>query len=234
MIKYLSPSFKILMSLVFVVFIAVINNSLSFILCTLTVLLSLCLSGVEFKNILKTFKPMWVFIMFLGILTMLTSGIADGLILMLRIVLITLSVSVLINTTTEAELQKGILTLLSPLKKLHIPTGDIAFVITLVLRFIPRITDEWQKLSHARMARGIVIKELPAKERIKILTDALGTLVLNSMKSAEATAVSADSRCFGLGSYTPRKKDVFSWRDFVVFFFFIIFCIFLGLLEFLH
>ncbi len=234
MINYLSPSLKVLMSLVFVVFVAIINNSTAFMLCTMAVILSLFLSGTEVRNIIKSFKPMWIFIVFLAVITTLTSGLYSGIILTLRMALITASVSVSTNTMHETELQRGILTLLSPLKKLHIPVGDIAFIIALVLRFIPRITEEWQKLSYARITRGVTLRDLPIKERIKILTEALGTLVLNSIKNAENTAVCADARCFGLGNYTPRKKETLTAKDLVVFFLFIIFCIFLGLLEFLH
>lgn len=234
MIKYMSPSLKFLMSLVFMFFVALADNCISFIACTTAVLLSLFISGAEIKDIIKTFKPIWAFIVFLAIITMLTSGISKGLMLAVKITLITASVSILINTTREAELQKGIITLLSPLKKIHIPVGDIAFVITLVLRFIPRITDEWQKLSLAREARGIILRELSLKNRIKVFLEALGTLVLNSMKNAEATAISADSRCFGMGDFIPRAKENFSGKDIAVFIMFIIFCIFLGLLEFLH
>ncbi len=234
MIKCLSPSLKFFMSLVFMFFVALAENHTSFVFCATAVLLSLFISGAEAKNIIKTFKPIWAFVVFLTIITMLASGISKGLILAVKITLITASVSVLINTTREAELQKGIITLLSPLKKIRIPVGDIAFVITLVLRFIPRITDEWHNLSLAREARGIILRELSLKNRIKVFLEALGTLILNSMKNAEATAISADARCFGLGNFIPRTKEGFSGKDITVFILFIIFCIFLGLLEFLH
>ena len=177
---------------------------------------------------------MWIFIVFLAILTALSSGIYNGVALAVKFTLIILCVSYITNTTSETQLRGAIYNLLSPLKTLHVPVDDISFGIALVLHFIPRVTNEWQKLSDARLSRGIFLKELPIKSRIKILTETLATLVLNSTKNAEATAICADSRCFGLGNFTPRKKERITARDLLVLFPIIIFCIFLGLLEFFH
>ncbi len=234
MIKYLSPSLKLLLSLVFAVIVACAQWNMTFVLCGISVITAVFISGAKVRNIIKAFKPLWVFIIVLAIITALTQGGMYSGVLVIRFVIITLGISVLTETTTQLELQKGIISLLKPLKIFRVPTEDIAFVIALTLCFIPRITEEWQKLVLARKSRGVVLRALSLKNRIKVTFLTLEKLLVNSVKIAEKTAISADSRCYGLGKFTPRHETLFTRNDYGVLVLFLIFCNFLVLLEFLH
>ena len=90
MCNYPSPPLKVFMSLVFVVFIAVAKDIMTLVLCGAVVLLSLYVSDVKFSKLLKTFKPLWVFIIFLAAATALSSGIYSGVSLAVKFTLITL------------------------------------------------------------------------------------------------------------------------------------------------
>ncbi len=234
MIRYLSPSLKILLSLIFVVIIVCAQWQMTLVICSIAIITSLFISGTSIRNLIKAFKPMWFFIIVLTIITALTSHEIYSEILILKLILVTFSVSVLTQTTSQRDLQTGIISLLKPLKMLRVPTEDIAFVITLTICFIPRITEEWQKLIYARQARGIMLQNLTLTNRIKVTFLTLEKLLVNSLKIAEKTAVSTDSRCYGLGNFTPRYKEGFKGNDYGVLVLFLIFCIFLVLLEFLH
>ncbi len=234
MIKYLSPSLKVFLSLVFTIVVACAQWHMTLVLSAIAVVVAVFLSGVKLFNILKAFKPLWFFIIVFAIITAVTSGGTYGGILIARFALITLGVSVLTETTSQTELQNAVISLLKPLKLLRVPTEDIAFVISLTLCFIPRITKEWQTLVYARQTRGIITRELTFKNQIKMTFLTFEKLIVNTLKIAEKTAISADSRCYGLGKFTPRNKDSFSRNDYGILVLFLIFCNFLILLEFLH
>lgn len=234
MIRYLSPPLKLLLSLVFVAIIVSSQWHMTLAICSIAIITSLFISGIHIRDVIKAFKPMWFFIIVLTAITAVTSLEIYSGVLILKLILVTLSVSVLTQTTSQRDLQTGIISLLKPLKFLRVPTEDIAFVITLTICFIPRITEEWQKLIYARQARGIMLSNLTPKNRIKVTFLTLEKLLINSLKIAEKTAISADSRCYGLGNFTPRHGKGFTGNDYGVLVLFLIFCIFLVLLEFLH
>lgn len=234
MISYLSPSLKLLLSLIFTVIVAFAQWDMTFVLCGIAVILSLFISGVKVINIVKAFRPLWFFVVVFAVIGAISPDTLYGKLFFVRFILIALAVSVLTQTTTQTDFQKSIITLLKPLKILHIPIEDIAFVIALTLYFIPRITEEWQKLVIARKSRGIIMRELSFNNRIKVMFLNLEKLIINSVKIAESTAISADSRCYGLGKFTPRNEENFTKNDCGILVLFLIFCNFLVLLEFLH
>lgn len=234
MFDYMSPALKVFMSLAFAIIVAVAQWEITLIVCAIMVILSVFMARISIGKIIKLFKPLWLFLIVLSIVTAITSDVIVALTLTVRIALITITASVLLETTKESELERGIGALISPLALFHVPIRDIAFVITLTLRFIPRITEEWGKLKMAQEARGVIISELPIKNRFKITFQCVGTLLINSTKRAEETAMALDARGYGLGDFTPRKKEKLKRLDYIVLILFAIFCIFLGLLEFLH
>lgn len=234
MFSYASPLTRVFVSLVFAVIIALARLEVTLLICAVAIILSAITAKAKFKEILTMFKPLWAVLTVLFIVTAVTSGLTPAFLIMSKIVLITVSTSVLLATTTETEIEKGICSLLTPLSFFHVPVRDIAFVITLTLRYIPHITEEWDKLKIAREARGIIPNTLSMKNRFKITFQSIGTLLVNSAKNAEQTAMAMDSRCYGLGEFVPRKKDKLKKFDYIALTLFASFCIFLVLLEFLH
>ena len=71
-----------------------------------------------------------------------------------RLTLLILGSSLMTFTTTPNELTDGMESLLSPLKKLHVPVHEVAMMMSIALRFIPILLEETDKIMKAQQARG--------------------------------------------------------------------------------
>jgi energy-coupling factor transport system permease protein len=82
---------------------------------------------------------------------------------------------------------------------------SIAYSVSLALRYIPDLVDEFHAISLAQQARGI---ELSGKEslvrRLKGATSILMPLILSSMERIEVVSNAMELRCFG-------KEDKRTW-----------------------
>lgn len=56
-------------------------------------------------------------------------------------------------TTSEAELQQALASILQPLSKLRVPTAALSFATAYVLRFLPHIQEEWHRFQIIHLAR---------------------------------------------------------------------------------
>jgi ABC-type cobalt transport system, permease component CbiQ and related transporters len=63
--------------------------------------------------------------------------------------------SLLTMTTTASELICGVERLLRPLNRIGLPSHDLAMMISLALRFVPTVLDEFNRVKKAQMARGM-------------------------------------------------------------------------------
>ncbi|MBB3211717.1 biotin transport system permease protein [Herbaspirillum sp. Sphag1AN] len=79
---------------------------------------------------------------------------AIGLLTALRLMAATMLALMLTLTTRFDDLLQVLETLLSPLRRLGVPTERIALGIGLMLRFAENFTVQWQRLDDAHRARG--------------------------------------------------------------------------------
>ena len=118
------------------------------------------MSGISFKLIFKSLKPIMPIILFtcilnlffihgegdplvkLGFITIYAEGINTSVFMTVRIVFLIVGMSLLTYTTSPIALTDAIERLLSPLKKIHFPVHELAMMMTIALRFIPTLIEE--------------------------------------------------------------------------------------------
>ena len=118
-IHKLDPRTKILLSLVFIVSIFIANNVASFLVLTFAVGLTVAISRISFRVILKGIKPMIVILLFTAVLNLFltngegeplvefwvlkiyTEGIARAFFMAYRVILLIVGTSVLLTYTTS-------------------------------------------------------------------------------------------------------------------------------------
>ena len=59
----------------------------------------------------------------------------------------------------STDINNGLESLLSPLKKIKIPVGEFAMIISLTLRFIPMLYQDTNKIMKAQASRGVDFTE---------------------------------------------------------------------------
>jgi energy-coupling factor transport system permease protein len=119
----------------------------------------------------------------------------------------------LTHTTSTIELNNGFSGILSPLRLIKIKPDDLAMMMSLVIRFIPTLLIETNKIIKAQSARGADFFRSGIFKKIKILISLLIPIFVISIKKAYDMADAMSVRGYVLGvrrSSIDKFKLVFS------------------------
>ena len=194
------------------------------------------MSGISFKLIFKSLKPIMPIILFtcilnlffihgegdplvkLGFITIYAEGINTSVFMTVRIVFLIVGMSLLTYTTSPIALTDAIERLLSPLKKLHFPVHELAMMMTIALRFIPTLIEETDKIMKAQQARGADFESGSLLQRVKSLIPILVPLFVSAFRIANDLAMAMEARCYRGGKHRTRMHEMkFAGRDYAAF-----------------
>lgn len=116
-----------------------------------------------------------------------------GLEFFLRITIMVLASFIFIWTTDIRDLMTGLVRIGMPYR--------YAFAIFLALRFLPIVQQEVDAVKAAHAIRGRASNS-PIRHRIRLWQRYMFTVIVNSLRKAESTALAIDSR--GFGAYPTR------------------------------
>lgn len=221
----LDPRTKIISVLIFVVAVFVANNLYSLAFLLMTAFLLVALSGISFKIVLKSVKPVMILIVFTMLINlfMTTSegeplvsfwifkiyrqGIINAVFMIVRILSLIVGTSVLLTyTTSPITLTDGIERLLKPLKKLHVPVHEFAMMMTIALRFIPTLLEETDKIINAQKARGAGFDSKGLINKAKAFLPILIPLFISAFRRADELAIAMECRCYRGDEGRTRMK----------------------------
>jgi len=120
-------------------------------------------------------------------------GLQVGVIYTLRLMYMILLSAVMMYTTSPLEMTDGLESLLSPLKKLRVPTNELALMISIALRFLPTLVEEADRVRKVQVSRGLNLEGSLIK-KIKGLVPLILPLILSSLRKAEELAVAMEAR----------------------------------------
>ncbi|MCQ2489917.1 MAG: energy-coupling factor transporter transmembrane protein EcfT, partial [Clostridia bacterium] len=109
-------------------------------------------------------------------------------------------------TTSPTLITDGIERLLSPLKFMKNSVHTIAMMMTIALRFIPTLVDEFEKITNAQKARGADLETGTLVERAKALVPVLVPLFITSFRRAYELAFAMECRCYHGAEGRTRMK----------------------------
>lgn len=230
----LDPRAKIIISIIYIVAIFLAKSVSAFALLTLSTVGLVFLTGISPRLILKSMRPLLFIILFTSVInifwikgeTLLVSfwiiniyleGIVNAILIVLRIMLLITATSLFLTyTTTPLALTDALESLLSPLKKLHVPVHEFAMMMTIALRFIPTLIEETQKIIAAQTARGADFSSGNIISRAKALIPILIPLFISAFRRADELAVAMECRCYTGGVGRTRMNRLRSTgRDWV-------------------
>lgn len=161
-------------------------------------------------------------------------GIWNALFIAIRILCLILSSSVFISfTTTPIQLTYSIESLLSPLKRIKVPVHDFAMMMSIVLRFIPALSEETEKIMTAQKARGADFESGSLISRAKALIPILIPLFVSAFRRSDELATAMECRCYHGGEGRTRMTITrMKMRDYTALFFMIIVAVAFILLNF--
>ncbi len=210
----LDARIKIILTVLFIVMVFLAKTVLSYILVLSFTLLLVLVSGISFKTVLKSLKPIVIVLVFTSILNIFwtvgdnllvtfgrikiyAEGIRFAVFMVLRITSLLIGTSVLLTyTTSPIMLTDALERLLSPLKALKVPVHEFSLMMTIALRFIPTLIEETDKIMSAQKARGADFASGSIVKRAKALIPVLIPLFICSFRRADELATAMECRCY--------------------------------------
>ena len=211
-----------LSKLVWVVFVIVVtfqlqSNMARAIMLGLLLIITVILARVPFKSVwqaapiilimgallfvVNLFTVKSTSYMNIGGFTVGVQGFERGLEFFLRITIMVLASFIFIWTTDIRDLMAGLVRIGMPYR--------YAFAIFLALRFLPIVQQEVDAVKAAHAIRGRASNS-PIRHRIRLWQRYMFTVIVNSLRKAESTALAIDSR--GFGAYPTRTyTKSFRW-----------------------
>ena len=218
----MDPRFKVLMTVFYIVCTFLCKSLVSFSVLTASILLLILVSRIPVRIILRSLRPLLFIIGFtfiinifwsrgeqllleIGVVRIYAEGIWNAVFMFVRIfALITGTGLFLTYTTTPMDLTDALESLLSPLKKLHVPVHVFAMMMSITLRFIPTLSEETEKIMNAQKARGANFSDGSLIKRAKALIPILIPLFVSAINRALELANAMECRCYHGGEGRTR------------------------------
>ncbi len=214
---------KILLATIFIVAVFFCKSLASFGFLFVATLSVVLLSKIPLRIVLRSLRAIIFILIFTFIINIFLTkgegepllkwwiielyleGLWQALFIAIRILCLILTSSVLISfTTTPIQLTYSIESLLSPLKKIKVPVHDFAMMMSIVLRFIPALSEETEKIMTAQKARGADFTNGSLIQRAKALIPVLIPLFVSAFRRSDELATAMECRCYHGGSGRTR------------------------------
>ena len=212
-IHRMDPRMKLLLTFVYIVVIFVCKNFYSLLVMVLALIIMVLLSKVPIKTIMHSIKPIAIIITFTAILNIFyvetgdplfdwkfihvtTGGVNTAIFMIIRICALVVASSLLTYTTSPTLITDGIERLLSPLKFMKNSVHTIAMMMTIALRFIPTLVEEFDKITSAQKARGADLETGNLAQRARALIPVLVPLFITSFRRAYELSFAMECRCY--------------------------------------
>ncbi|MEH7383157.1 energy-coupling factor transporter transmembrane protein EcfT [Bacillus sp. JJ1533] len=224
----MDPRAKLLLIFFYVFIVFIANSVLTYALLGIYTLTIVLLTKVPLRYILSGLKPILWVILFTFILHIFLTkegdvlvdfdwlqvyegGVRQGIFISLRLLYLIIMTTILTLTSTPIEITDGMESLLSPFKKIGLPTHELALMMSISLRFIPTLMQETEKIMKAQAARGVEFTSGPIKDRMKAIVPLLIPLFISSFKRAEELAIAMEARGYR-GGEGRTKLRLLQWR----------------------
>ena len=232
-IHRLDPRMKLVLTLFFIIFIFFCHNFWSLGLMVLALGVTVALSRISIRTLLRGIKPVVIIILFTAVLNVLyirtgdllwewkflhfyTGGIYTAIFMVIRILALIVASSLLTYTTSPTLITDAIERLLSPLKFMRSGVHTIAMMMTIALRFIPTLIEEFDKITSAQKARGADLETGNILERTRALIPVFIPLFITSFRRAYELAYAMECRCYhGYEGRTRMRQMKLEARDYI-------------------
>lgn len=224
-IHRLNPRFKIIICVFFIAMLFIGKSPVCLEVGAVFCIMSVIISKIPFKMILKSLKPIVLILVFTSVLniflitsgkpifewkfiTITYDGIYTSVFMIIRIILLIAGTSLLTYTTSPIALTGAIESLLSPLKKLRLPVHDLAMMMTIALRFIPTLIEETDKIMSAQKARGVDMEGGNIKDKVKSVVPIIIPLFISAVRRAGELATAMECRCYNGGEGRTKMRQL--------------------------
>lgn len=158
-----------------------------------------------------------------------TAGALRGATAVLRIVILLGFALCVSSSTTPPQLADACVRLLRPLGRIGVPVADIGLMLSLALRFIPIVSEEFSRIQLAQRSRGVDFEAGGLVARIRSWASVLTPLVVRLFRRADRLGESMAQRCYAESADVTAPRAPLSTRSRVVLVLGLAFCLLLPL-----
>jgi energy-coupling factor transporter transmembrane protein EcfT len=195
-------------------------------------LLAVCaVSRLKFSEVREALRPLvWFAILLLGLHLFFTDGVVvfqipylpvkitqegffRGLLISWQFIVLAISGVILTMTTSPSDLVHGLEHLLSPLRRIRIPVQDIAVMVSMALRFVPTLLEEYDRIKTAQMARCADVETGRYDRKLKSLAALLLPLMVSAFRRADDLAEAMETRGYARGPRTTLHQLRFGQEE---------------------
>ena len=222
-IHTLDPRTKLIMLVVYIVALFVAQSWISYGILLAFLAVTIKVSTIPLKSIVKGMKPLIMILVFTGVLnlfftqdgnvlldlgfvTITTGGAKRAVLMTLRILMLITCTFLLTYTTSPISLTDGLEALMNPLKKIKVPVHELSMMMCIALRFIPTLIEETDKIMCAQKARGADFETGSIVDRAKALIPILVPLFIGAFRRADELATAMECRCYQGGEGRTKMK----------------------------
>ncbi len=219
----LDPRTKLIMLVVYIVALFTAVNWVSYALCFAFLSITIAISTIPLKSIIRGMKPLVFILVFTGVLnlfftggetvlfsiwkiTVTKEGLIRAVLMVLRILMLITGTFLLTYTTSPIALTDGLESLLGPLKIIRLPVHELSMMMCIALRFIPTLIEETDKIMCAQKARGADFESGNLMQRVKALVPILVPLFISAFRRADELATAMECRCYQGGDGRTKMK----------------------------
>lgn len=220
----MNPNVKLLAFFLLVTAIILTNSLWGYALMIGLLVGLIWLSKIPWFAALGAVRRLWLF--FLLVLLMNTSffstedcwftlwifhpslqGLLQGFQVVARVVLVLILSTVLTTTTAPLALTGALQWLLTPLRWIKVPTGQIAMILSVAIQFIPTIFEETDTIRKAQLARGARFDSPKLLEKAGAVLPLVIPIFLGAFKRADELSLAMEARGYRTSqSRTPRPQ----------------------------
>ena len=234
-IHRLDPRTKLIVLVVYIVALFMAKSWITYGLCLAFLAVSIAVSKIPVKSIVKGMKPLVIILVFTGILnlfftegetvifsvwkiTLTLEGVLRAIFMVSRILMLISATFLLTYTTSPISLTDGLEALLKPLRVFRVPVHELSMMMCIALRFIPTLIEETDKIMCAQKARGADFESGSLMQRVKALVPILVPLFISAFRRADELATAMECRCYQGGEGRTKMKLLrYHREDFIAF-----------------
>lgn len=222
-IHRLDPRTKLILLVAYIVALFTAKSWISYGVCLVFLAVSIHVSHIPLKSIVRGMKPLVMILVFTGVLnlffaggetvifkiwflTLTLEGVVRAVFMVSRILMLITATFLLTYTTSPISLTDGLETLLNPLKVIRVPVHELSMMMCIALRFIPTLIEETDKIMSAQKARGADFENGKLMERVKALVPILVPLFISAFRRADELATAMECRCYQGGDGRTKMK----------------------------
>ncbi len=227
----LDPRVKLSGTLLFLISLFLIKNIWGYGIATLFLAYVIQSSKVPFKYMIRGLRAVLLLLLVTVLFNLFLTqgetlfqiwrlritkeGLRIAVFMAFRLTYLIIGSSVMTLTTTPNHLTDGMESLLSPLKRIHVPVHEIAMMMSIALRFIPILMEETDKIMKAQMARGADFESGNMIKKVKSLVPLLVPLFISAFRRANDLAMAMEARYYQGGEgRTKMKPLIYQKRDY--------------------